>query len=146
MRKSLLYPHSSQKTRLTIQRQLILDILKKDFTHPTAEKIYAKVKKKLPKISLATVYRNLNFLTKMNLAREIIVPNGPSRFDGHLRDHDHFICHVCKNIYNVPKYPLIKEYLPNKDYQIGDFKLDLFGICATCKDKAPCQSAFLIKK
>jgi Fe2+ or Zn2+ uptake regulation protein len=146
MRKSSLYTHSSIKSRLTIQRQLILNILKKDFSHPNAEEIYKKVKKKLPKISIATVYRNLHFLNKMNLVREITMPDGPNRFDGHLKDHDHFICHVCKNIYNIPKYPLKTEYLPNKNYQIGSFKLDLFGVCAACKDKEPCQSAFLEKK
>lgn len=146
MRKSAFYTYSPLKSRLTRQRQLILDILKNDFSHPSVEKIYEKVKKKLPKISIATVYRNINFLTKMDLAREIVVPNGPSRFDGHLKDHDHFICYSCKNIYNVPKYPLKKEYLPNKDYQIGDFKLDLFGICATCKDKTPCQADIFKEK
>lgn len=142
MRKSTLYTYSSAKSRLTRQRQLILDILKKDFSHPSAEDIYAKVRQKLPKISLATVYRNLNFLVNMGLAREIVIPGGANRFDGHMKDHDHFVCNVCKKIYNVPKYPLEKSYLPNKDYQIGNFKLDLFGVCAACKDKAPCTLAY----
>lgn len=134
------------KNRITPQRQLILGILKKDYSHPTADEIYDKVKKKMPRISLATVYRNLHFLVQINQAREIIVPGEASRYDGHLKDHDHFICNVCKRIYNVPKYPLQKKYLPNKNYKIGSFKLDLFGVCATCQGKAPCRSLFITKK
>ena len=130
------------KARLTKQRQLILDIIQVDYAHPTAEDIYQKVKKVIANISLATVYRNLHFLVINNLAREINVPEGPSRFDGHLKDHDHFICHVCKKIYNMPKYPLPKNYLPNKNYKIGNFKLDLFGVCAACQHKEPCLTYF----
>ena len=78
MRKSSLYPHSPIKSRLTIQRQLILNILKKDYSHPTAENVYAKVKEKMPRVSLATIYRNLHFLVQINMAREItcfLIPN-----------------------------------------------------------------------
>lgn len=131
-----------QKSRLTRPRQIILDILRRDFNHPGAENIYRKVKKQLPRVSLATVYRNLKFLMDHDLVKEIMVPDGPSRFDGHLKDHDHFICHVCKKIYNLPKYPLRKNYLPNKNYKIGYFKLDLFGICATCQNQEPCLNYF----
>lgn len=146
MKKTTLQSLSSDKNRLTLQKRIILDVLKNDFSHPTAEDLYKEVKKKLPKISLATVYRNLNLLVFLNLAQEIVIPDGPNRFDGHLKDHDHFICNVCKKIYNVPKYPLEKGYLPNKNYQIGNFKLDLFGVCASCKDKTPCLSLFLSEK
>ncbi|PWB38364.1 MAG: transcriptional repressor [Parcubacteria group bacterium] len=130
------------QTRLTRPRQIVLTVLRHDFSHPTAEDIYKDVRKTLPRVSLATIYRNLNFLVKNNLAEEINVPDGPSRFDGHLKDHDHFICHSCKKIYNLPKYPLRKNYLPNKNYKIGGFKLDLFGICATCQNREPCLNHF----
>lgn len=133
------------KSRLTRQRRLILETLRQDFNHPTAEDIYSKLKKLLPHVSLATVYRNLKFLVDHSLTKEIIVPSGPSRFEGHRIDHDHFICHVCKRIYNLPKYPLRKNYLPNKNYKIGDFKLDLFGVCAGCHNQEPCLQIWRTK-
>lgn len=138
--------HFPSQTRLTQQRQIILDVIRSDYAHPTAETIYRHVKKILPRISLATVYRNLHFLVVHNLAREIVVPSGPSRFDGHLKEHDHFICYVCKKIYNMPKYPLPKNYLPNKNYRVGSFKLDLFGVCAACQNQEPCLNHFQLKE
>lgn len=134
------------KSRLTKARQLILEILQADYAHPTAEDIYHRAQKIQKNISLATVYRNLHFLVRHGLAKEISVPGGPIRFDGHLKDHDHFSCHVCKKIYNMPKYPLPKKFLPNQNYKIGSFKLELYGICAACHNQEPCLQQFQKKE
>ncbi len=136
-------PH---KRRLTKQRQVILNILRVDYSHPNAEQVYIKVKEKLPRISLATVYRNLHFLVKMGLIKELHLPDQISRFDGHLKEHDHFVCNACKQVYNIPKYPLQENFLRNKNYNIGSFNLDCFGICCQCQDKEPCLSFLKTKK
>ncbi len=127
------------KRRLTKQRKIILDILSKDYTHPTAEQVYIKVKKILPHISLGTIYRNLNFLSNINLIQELKFPGQISKFDGQKKEHDHFTCNICKNIYDIPKYPLkdrhIKKY---GEYSIGNFTLNYSGICKKCQNKKPC--------
>lgn len=134
-----------QTRRLTKQRQLILDILKKDYSHPTAEQVYNQVRKKLPRISLATIYRNLNFLVKLGLIKELNLNDQVSRFDGQATEHDHFICYACHNVYDIPKYSFHKKHLSAKKYTIGTFRLDYFGICDKCQDKKPCLNYFNFK-
>lgn len=129
------------KSRLTKQRQLILDLLRQDHSHPTVDDLYKKVKAMMPGVSLATVYRNLNWLTKLGVVREISMPDQVSRWDGGQSDHDHFICHVCKKIYDIPKYRLEKKYLSGR-HRIGGFKLELSGICEHCQHKEPCLCYF----
>ncbi|PIZ50710.1 hypothetical protein COY27_06375 [Candidatus Woesearchaeota archaeon CG_4_10_14_0_2_um_filter_33_13] len=54
------------KERETGQKKVIFECIKGLHTHPTAEEVYLLVKKEIPEISLATVYRNLNLLSKKN--------------------------------------------------------------------------------
>ncbi len=63
-----------KKTRTTKQRQVILEEIKKVSSHPTADEVHALVRKKLPKISLGTIYRNLEFLAGQN---QILRLDGP---------------------------------------------------------------------
>ena len=55
---------SQPQTRMTRQRMVILEELRKVKTHPTADELYAMVRTRMPRISLGTVYRNLDFLTE----------------------------------------------------------------------------------
>ena len=54
---------AEKTTRMTRQRKLILEELRRMKSHPTADEIYSMVREKLPRISLGTVYRNLQLLT-----------------------------------------------------------------------------------
>lgn len=76
--------------RNTTQRLKILAHLRKTRTHPTAEEIYAAVKKELPAITLATVYRNLNILTQQGLITKINI-DGTCRYEGQEESHVHGI-------------------------------------------------------
>ena len=62
---------SNQKYRMTNQRQIILEEVKKVHSHPTADEVYERVRKKIPRISMGTVYRNLDVLSKTGLIRKI---------------------------------------------------------------------------
>ena len=57
--------------KLTKQRKVILDELRKIEGHPTAEDIFEVVKKLQPNIGLCTVYRNLDRFSSLGLIREI---------------------------------------------------------------------------
>jgi hypothetical protein len=63
---------SDQKLRITKQRQLILEELKKVVTHPTADEIYRMVRERMPRVSLGTVYRNLETLSGFATAAETL--------------------------------------------------------------------------
>jgi Fe2+ or Zn2+ uptake regulation protein len=88
-----------KQKRLTNQKMAVLEYLKSVKIHPSAETVYAEVKKALPRITLATVYRNLKELSKEGLIQEI--PAKASRYDGDISSHAHFICEKCGQIFDV---------------------------------------------
>ena len=70
-------------------------------THPTAEEVYSEVRKIDKNISLGTVYRNLDRLSKENLILRIEIANGKDRFDGDISSHYHAVCKKCGSIIDI---------------------------------------------
>src|SRR5262249_19662291 len=87
--------------RLTPPRRLILEVVRATDAHPTAAFVYQKVRRRLPRVSLATVYRNLRMLAAESFLAER-TDAGRLRFDGNTSPHDHFTCLTCGRIYDVP--------------------------------------------
>lgn len=123
--------------RVTIQRKIILETLRRLHSHPTAEELYQLVKPALPRISLATVYRNLDLLADEGLIRKFIVQgSSQKRFDGNPHPHSHGQCLKCGKIvdimmdYDFDPASFIKE---NHGFEIQDYNLEFKGICAECK-------------
>jgi len=119
--------------RITNQKTIILDYLKSVKTHPSAEIIYRAVKKKLPNISLGTVYRVLNAFKEKKEILEI--PCEVAHYDGDTSSHSHFICEKCKKIFDI-----FENYknLKNKKSNIGiinNYQVYYYGICKKCKNK-----------
>ena len=82
------------------QREAILQFLMTRKDHPTADAVYANIRKEFPNISLGTVYRNLSLLTELG---EIIkIPTeGADRFDARVAPHNHFICKSCGRVMDI---------------------------------------------
>ena len=78
--------------RMTQQRKVILEELNNLKTHPTADDLYQVVKVKVPRISLGTVYRNLEILSSDGLIKKLEIGGAQKRFDGDLSDHHHVRC------------------------------------------------------
>ena len=83
------------------QREIILETLKSNVVHPTAEYLYAILKAKAPNISLATLYRNLNQLADNGVIKKIDGLEAPSHYDHNTHEHYHFICDECKRVFDV---------------------------------------------
>lgn len=83
------------------QREQILEFVKSVRTHPTAETVYNEVRKKNPKISLGTVYRNLEFLSEQGNINRIKIANGKDRFDFDISHHYHAVCTKCNKVIDV---------------------------------------------
>jgi len=118
------------KTRLTNQRKVVLEVIKSACYHPTAEQIYKLTKKQLPKISVGTVYRNLDILASQNLIKRIDIPGEPVRFDADLSNKAYFVCKDKKTIYdiNIDKNNVLKLISDNSVVnKIDDFNIVLFG-------------------
>src|SRR3990167_11185089 len=87
--------------KLTRPRRIILDVVRGTDVHPTAAFVYRRVRKRLPRVSLATVYRNLRMLAAEGFLAERADAGG-MRFDGNTLPHDHFTCLACGRLYDVP--------------------------------------------
>lgn len=83
------------------QRNIVLDIMKNSYSHPTAEEVYIEAQKTQPEIGLATVYRNLNQLVEMGEVKRIPMPTGHDRYDGHLEEHYHLLCTKCGQLQDL---------------------------------------------
>lgn len=128
---------SNSKTasrRMTKQRQAIINMLATSGEHPTAEMIYAAVRRELPDISLGTVYRNLQLLVAEGRVHEIVLGRVGSRFDGNLRPHSHFFCQRCGAVYDVPAYhaEISSECLHDMPGRLLNQRTDFFGVCQNC--------------
>lgn len=124
-------------TRLTSQKKTILAILRHfKPIHPTSYMVYQRVRKKLPHISLGTVYRNLNYLKEAGFAEEIPFGEEPSRYDGRVDAHLHFRCESCKDLFDIndPKYlEATKRHLERKGFQVQRFNIIYSGLCKKCR-------------
>lgn len=120
--------------RMTKQRQAIINMLDSSDAHPTAEMVYAAVRRELPDISLATVYRNLQLLVAQGKVREIRQGRDGSRFDSHMEPHSHFFCQNCGRVYDLPAYSVEPpaSWLRQVPGRLVEQRTDFFGICRHC--------------
>ena len=80
-----------KKLPLTPQKLAIFTALASTTTHPSAQMLFAKLKNKLPQLSLATVYKNLKQFEKLGLVKLITLPDGTARFDADMSEHQHIV-------------------------------------------------------
>ncbi len=121
---------SASKTRLTKQRKLVLNIVKSACYHPTADQVYRLARKRLPSISVGTVYRNLDMLLEQNLIRKINIPSEPARFDAESKNRAYFVCREKGVIYDLKIDPKkVKKLFKDQSTvdSINDFNILLFG-------------------
>ncbi len=125
---------------MTRQRQVILEELRNASFHPTADEVYRRVRRRLPRISLGTVYRNLETLSKAGLVKKLEFGGTRKRFDGYSEDHYHVRCTGCGRLEDVPLKPIPgieSAFRSVGDYQITGHQLVLIGLCPDCgEDKS----------
>ncbi len=122
--------------RMTHQREIILDEIKKCTTHPTADELYERIKKKLPRISLATVYRNLEIMSEAGLIIKLEISGRQKRFDWELQQHDHIYCVQCHRVDNIDLADSKKITLPEQEkhgYLVSGCRVEFHGICPKCR-------------
>jgi Fe2+ or Zn2+ uptake regulation protein len=129
--------------RMTNQREVILQEIGKCEGHPTADILYERIKKKLPRISLATVYRNLEILSEVGKIRKLEISGRQKRFDRELKEHSHICCIQCHRIDNID---INREQMPSdsaqkKGYKISGCRIEFLGICPECQKKDKEQEA-----
>ncbi len=122
--------------RFSRQREEILRTLKSTKTHPTAEAIYFQAKKQLPKLSLGTVYRNLNSLHRKGAVRKLQFGTSFDHYDGDTSSHQHFVCRKCGKIYDLfldLEKGLKRKAEKEKKFQVEQVEVEFHGICFDCQ-------------
>ena len=124
----------AQQTRVTRQRMVILEELRKTHSHPTADEVYTLVRARIPRISLGTVYRNLDFLTETGEIVKIDTAGSIRRFDANIHPHQHVKCCICGRIADImPPMPTPSvEGMTVDGFRILASRVEYEGICDEC--------------
>lgn len=120
------------------QREQIMETLRENMVHPTAEYLYEIIKKKNPKMSLATLYRNLNQMSDAGKIRKIDGLENSAHFDHNIHKHYHFICDNCKKVFDISAdvAPNIMEKAQKETgFEITGHDILFHGLCRECKNK-----------
>ncbi|MDF1535285.1 MAG: transcriptional repressor [bacterium] len=126
---------SGQSRRMTRQRDMILEEVRKVRTHPTADDVYEMVRRRLPRISLGTVYRNLDRLSREGLILKI-EGEGQRRYDGDTGDHLHLRCARCGCVGDLPQAARIPAEVLRAARAVGfavtGCRVEYLGLCGEC--------------
>lgn len=125
--------------KLTTQRRAVLDvIIENQEKHLSPEEIYDIVKIRYPEIGIATVYRTLQLLEKLNIIYRLNFDDGYNRYELNLdsENHHHLICLKCGDIMEV-KLDLLEnlenEIEDENGFKIVDHNVKFFGYCIDCQ-------------
>lgn len=122
--------------RLTTQRQIILEELAKLKTNPTASEVFDMVRKRLPRIGLGTVYRNLELMAENDMIRKIEVGGTQNRYDAITKPHYHIRCSHCGKVDDIDveiNDDLVKGAAKSCLYQIQGHRIEFSGVCPNCQ-------------
>ena len=104
--------------------------------HPTADWVHRQARRRLPRLSLATVYRNLKQLADEGSIREIHAGGHPARFDGNTGRHYHIRCLGCGRVNDLPMSVdtcLEDEAARAMNYRILGHQVEVQGLCPQCQ-------------
>ena len=122
--------------RKTEQRRIILEEIQNCSDHPTADEVYLRAKRHLPRISLGTIYRNLELMAAKGLISRLELGGGQRRYDPMNADHSHFICSICGSVEDLPfsiELPELEKTHPwVQERVIQGGRTDYVGLCPQC--------------
>jgi len=126
--------------RFTEQRAAVYKSLTGTDRHPTADEVFLSVRRNLPGISLATVYKSLETLVGCGLAVKLTYGDGSARYDGRTDPHHHARCVACGKVTDIegslpgPQVDSLRER--SDGFMVTGYRLELTGYCPTCAPRA----------
>jgi Fe2+ or Zn2+ uptake regulation protein len=123
--------------KLTPQRLQIIDIMAHDRSHPSAMTLYKKARKKIPSISISTVYLTLALLKKYGLIKELEFNEMDNRYDGNTTKHVNLICAACGIIEDFEAELPVSTNIVQKrtGFRAYDTRMEYYGYCRKCNVK-----------
>jgi Fur family transcriptional regulator, ferric uptake regulator len=126
--------------RLTPQRQLVWEALRRADHHLTAEQIRDQVSLAVPDFNLASVYRTLTLLTELDLVKEVRLGDRRHWEVAHPDDEFHLVCRSCRRVahHRGTLVASLRAHLSEEHgFDVEDVDLVVHGVCATCREAAP---------
>jgi len=121
--------------KVTAQRLEIFREIAQSEEHPHAELIHSGVRRRLPTVSLDTVYRTLWWLGELGLVKALGPTHDRTRFDANLSRHHHFVCVRCGMTRDFYSEDLDSLVLPESVAAIGAIEstqVEVKGMCHGC--------------
>lgn len=120
--------------RYSHQRELVLREVLSRNDHPTAEQICNSIRKACPRLSLGTVYRDLNTLVEIGKIHRVSIRGEADRFDGTEDTHQHLYCRKCHKVesLHLPVEQLENSLAACSDIKVESYALTIFGLCEDC--------------
>ncbi len=128
--------NENHQFRMTNQRKAILDEIRKARKHFTADQVYEAVRKHLPRLSLSTVYRNLEMMADAGVLSRLELPGAQRRYDWDVSVHHHAQCSKCGRIADVPAGEFLNSEMLGRDikgFEVSGYRLELTGLCGKCR-------------
>jgi Fur family peroxide stress response transcriptional regulator len=122
--------------KATPQRLEIFRQVAQTDEHPDAELICGRVRRRMPTVSVDTVYRTLTFLEQNGLIQKVSRLHGSARFDANTRRHHHFVCTDCGGIWDFCSDELDNFPAPVTAATLGavaSVHAELHGVCTACQ-------------
>jgi Fur family peroxide stress response transcriptional regulator len=129
---------------VTVQRRVIFSALLEREDHPTVDQIFDDVKERIPGVSRTTVYRTLETLANLGLARRTNHFAASARFDGNMEQHHHLVCTRCGKVIDFQDPSLTVANLPDarrSGFTLLDYSVYFEGFCSDCKRPANAAKA-----
>ncbi|MGH7874608.1 MAG: Fur family transcriptional regulator [Candidatus Binatia bacterium] len=121
---------------VTIQRRVVLNALLDRDDHPTVDQLFEDVKERMPGVSRTTIYRALETLVELGLARRTNHFEASARFDGNTDHHHHLVCRSCNRVEDID-HPSLKKFTPPNlgkiAFEVLDYSILLEGLCGECQ-------------
>jgi Fur family transcriptional regulator, peroxide stress response regulator len=121
---------------VTHQRQVLYETMKTMHGHPSPEEVYARVKKKVPAISLATVYKNIHLFVDSGVFQKVSMHHGSVRVEMNGEPHHHMVCLRCRKITDIGEKELghtAKRIRLPGGFLVERYAVDAIGVCANCQ-------------
>ena len=121
---------------VTHQRQVLYEVMQGMSGHPSPEEVYVRMKKKIPAISLATVYKNIHLFVESGVFRKMSLHHGSVRVEMNSEAHHHMVCSKCKSIMDIGEQELglvsKRTRLPG-GFLVERYAVDVIGLCSKCQ-------------
>ena len=121
------------------KRSAILEYLRCNNAHPSAETVYTDLKAQIPDLSMGTVYRNLNLFRQQGLVTSVATVKGVERFDANTDPHVHFICSDCDAVIDLHTMQVPQALCTSAEActggSISGCQLSFTGLCRACHQK-----------